>query len=148
MKEVQKERVQTYTVFEAWDGEIFTYKKECEEYERSAGAVLMTKLEDSVIATDFDTDVFDCSEENKFKTIVPRNKETIDVINQLWFMYGGKGKEVARFTSEDINKPIMVGYRLDDTHYDWVWFYKLKDIVKDLTDGKYKLVESEETENK
>jgi hypothetical protein len=150
MKQVEKEipHVERRTVYQAWDGEEFDAKEECLRYEKSAASVVMARLEDCLIAKDYNAEIFDCGDENKFKTIVPQTEEDINSLNHLYFMFGGSSKEDPYFSYDEIDTPIIIGYRIIGYNYDWVWFYKLKDIVKDLTDGKYKLVESEETENK
>lgn len=146
MKEIKKEvqRVDYITYYEAWDGETFLTKKECEDYERSAASVLMRKLDDCTIAKDYSTEIFDCGDENQFKTIVPQYKVDIDTLNQLWFMFKGKDRLDAYFTYEDIGKPIVVGYRIYDAHYDWVWFYILPGVIDELTEGKFRLIKVEE----
>lgn len=150
MKQVEKEipHVERRTVYQAWDGEEFNTQQECEKYEQSAASVVMARLEDCVIAKNYDNEIFDCGDENQYKTVVPKTKEDINNINQLYFMFGGKCIEKPLFSYDEISTPIIIGYRITDCYYDWVWFYKLNGVVKDLTDGKYKLVESEETENK
>ena len=44
MKEITKERVQKYTVYEALDGTEFNDKAECEKYDESAKGVLMARI--------------------------------------------------------------------------------------------------------
>ena len=44
MKEVTKEKVQKYTVYEALDGTEFHDKAECEKYEESAKGVVKARI--------------------------------------------------------------------------------------------------------
>jgi len=44
MKEVKKERTESYTVYQAVDGTEFHEKSECEKYERSAHGVLRARI--------------------------------------------------------------------------------------------------------
>ena len=44
MKEITKEKVQQYKVYEALDGTEFDDKAECEKYEKSAKGVLMARI--------------------------------------------------------------------------------------------------------
>ena len=44
MKEVKKERTESYTVYQAADGTEFHEKSECEKYERSAHGVLRARI--------------------------------------------------------------------------------------------------------
>ena len=150
MKKVDKEitHVEHKTVYQAWDGEEFNTQQECERYEQSAASVVMARLEDCVIAKNYDNEIFDSEDENQYKTVVPKTKEDIDNINQLYFMFGGKCREEPLFSYDEISTPIIIGYRITDCYYDWVWFYKLNGAIKELTDGKYKLVESKKTEDK
>lgn len=150
MKQVEKEipHVERRTVYQAWDGQEFDNKEECLRYEKSAASVVMARLEDCVIAKDYDNEVFDCADENQYKTVVPQTEEDINSLNHLYFMFGGSGKEEPYFSYDEIDTPIIIGYRITGYNHDWVWFNKLNCIIKDVTDGKYKLVKSEETEDK
>lgn len=146
MKEIKKEltRIEYMTYYEAWDGETFLTKKECEDYERSAACVLMHRLEDCVIANEYNTEMFDDCDENKYKTVVPQVKADIDTLNQLWFLFRGANTTDAYFTYSDIGKPVIVGYRIYNSTYDFVWFYMLSGVIDAVTEGKFRLVRTED----
>ena len=89
------------------------------------------------------------SEEQKEKFgINSDTEEDIHILNQLYFMFGGRGKEEPMFSYDEIDTPIIIGYRITCNSYDWVWFYKLNNVIKEVTNGEYKLVESKKTEDK
>jgi hypothetical protein len=126
-------------VYQAYDGTEFSTEDECKKYENSATTVLISKLSDCVIGEPSDTGWFDLSEDNDYKTLVPTTLFQINVMNQLYFMYEGKGRMEPKFTKDDINKIVLLGYRYYGPDPDWVWFYKFDDIVSTITEGKYKL---------
>ena len=150
MKKIDKEitHVEHKTVYQAWDGEEFNTAEECDKYEQSAASVVMARLEDCLIAKNYDNEIFDCGDDNQYKTVVPLAEEDINTLNQLYFMFTGRGKEEPLFSYNEIGNPIIIGYRITCHSYDWVWFYKLNNVIKEITNGKYKLVESKETEDK
>lgn len=150
MKKIDKEitHVEHKIVYQAWDGEEFNTAEECDKYEQSAASVVMARLEDCLIAKNYDNEIFDCGDDNQYKTAVPLTEEDIHTLNQLYFMFRGSGKEEPLFSYDEIGTPIIIGYRITCHSYDWVWFYKLNSVIKELTDGKYKLVESKKTEDK
>lgn len=92
MKEVRKETVTPYTVYEAVDGTEFRDRAECERYENSARGVLRGKLK----------------------------KITLDDTHNCWDLMGGEENYVclalAPKTQEDVNV-ILQNYYLDNT---WV----------------------------
>lgn len=142
MKEIKKkEEVKTVnyrTVYEAWDGTVFECAEECTKYENSATAVLIATLKDAIVNNDASADWFDEGSENEYKVIVPKKEEHINTLNQLWFMYGGKDNfDNPKFSEADIWHPILMGYRIYNGGYDWLWFYKLVENVEMLTDKMF-----------
>lgn len=63
----------------------------------------------------------------------------IDILNQLWKLNGGASQEKLVFDKSDINTVILVGVRFCCDKLDWVWFYKLNNVITRITDGKYKI---------
>jgi len=146
MKEIKTTKQEVKEIieitYEAIDGTIFVSKEECEKYEKSAVGVLMGKTAKFTIATDIDTDVIDGSDENKYKCVVPKTQEDIDVLNQIWKCFSGRTRETLAFDEEDINTPIIIGYRFsynNSAEFDWVWFHKLKTFIDEVTDEEFRL---------
>lgn len=148
MKEVKETITKEVTKFQSFDGERFDTPEECQKYENSAAGVLFCKIDDFTVKADcvFEPDEND---ENKYKAVIPRNQHDIDLLNQLWKLYGGKSKENILFDGTYIKSLIFVGYRFDYSdpgELDWVWFYDLKSIVKKACGDKYtvKLIDNNE----
>jgi len=148
MKEIKETITQEYTVtkYQAFDGEKFDTEEECQKYENSAAGVLFCKIDDFTVKVDcaFEPDEND---ENKYKAVIPRNQRDIDILNQLWKLYGGKSKEDMLFDGTYIKSLIFIGYRFyDEGRLDWVWFYSIKDMVKLACEDKYtvQLIENNE----
>jgi len=149
MKEVKETITKEVTKYQAFDGEKFDTTEECQKYENSAAGVLFGKIDDFTVKTDctFEPDEND---ENKYKAVIPRNQHDIDILNQLWKLYGGKSKEdILLFDGTYIKSLIFVGYRFyynSPGELDWVWFYDLKSMVKKACGDKYtvKLIDNNE----
>lgn len=148
MKEIKETITKEVTVtkYQAFDGEKFDTEEECQKYENSAAGVLFCKIDDFTVKTDC---AFEPDEggENTYKAVIPRNQRDIDLLNQLWKLYGGKSKEDLRFDGTDIKSLIFVGYRfLDEGELDWVWFYSIKSMVEKACENKYtvKLIDNNE----
>lgn len=145
-KLIEKTEVVKTQVWEAFDGKIFNSQSECEKYENSAAAMLVAKLQEIVINDNPKSSMLDDGGEAEFLTIVPVTQEHLDTMNQLHFMFGGHGKEEkdSKFISSDLGKPFILGYRLYNADYEWIWFYELDLEVTTVTNGKFKLVPNEE----
>lgn len=148
MKEIEETIKTEYTVikYQSFDGEKFDTSEECQKYENSAAGVLLCKIDDFTVKTDcvFEPDDGgDC----KYKAVIPRNQRDIDLLNQLWKLYGGKSKENILFDGTYIKSLIFIGYRFyNEGELDWVWFHSIKDMVKLACEDKYtvQLVENNE----
>jgi hypothetical protein len=142
-EEIRREVVDTHIYYEAIDGTRFTNKEECEKYDNSAIAVLMAKtLKFTARELDASTiEWLDTCDEHGYRTLLPTTAEDIDVLNQLWFSFEGSNRkdEEAKFSIDDLNHVILMGYRQYESNMDWVWFYKMEDVVNDLTNGKFQL---------
>lgn len=141
MKEVKETITKEVTVikYQAFDGEKFDTEDECLKYENSAAGVLLGKIDDFTVKSDC-LFVPDDNDENKYKAVIPRNQHDIDVLNQLWKLYGGKNEENLKFDYTYIKSLIFIGYRFDYSDpgkLDWVWFYDIKSIVENACGDKY-----------
>lgn len=148
MKEVKETITKEVTKFQSFDGERFDTPEECQKYENSAAGVLFCKIDDFTVKSDclFEPDEND---ENKYKAVIPRNQHDIDLLNQLWKLYGGKSTENILFDGTYIKSLIFVGYRFDYSDpgkLDWVWFYDIKSMVEKACENKYtvKLIDNNE----
>ena len=150
MKEVKETITKEVTVikYQAFDGEKFYTEDECLKYENSAAGVLFCKIDDFTVKADcaFEPDE---DSDNKYKAVIPRNQHDIDLLNQLWKLYGGKSREDMLFDGTYIKSLIFVGYRFNYNNpgaLDWVWFYDIKGMVEKACENKYtvKLIDNNE----
>ena len=145
-REKKKEITEVITIYKASDGEEFENAQECRKYEDSAAFKLMSRVREMSIKKNPVVEDWLEGDDNEYMTVVPKSKEDIDTLNHVWFMFGGHRSEKAFFNDTMIGVPIIVGYRIYESKYDWVWFTNIGDAVKEMTDGKYelKLVKEEE----
>ena len=146
MEKKTRELKSEYFVYVAFDGTEFAYEEDCKRYENSAEGVLLNRLseiaikrEDGSQSVDF---IVDESGDGNYKCLVPKTVEDINTLNQLWYLYGGKNKKAdgeALFNPSDIDTPIMLGYRLNGSDIDWLWFWKLTEIVNTSTLGTFRI---------
>ena len=139
-KTIKKEIVDDVTLYEAADGTQFRDKAECLKYEQSAAGVLMARVKEFTIAECDDSELFYMSEDSKYRTLVPKTQEHLDILNQLYFIFEGREKREERFTQKHINGVILLGYRFCGGDLDWVWFYSLDHIIKTITGDSYILM--------
>ena len=137
---VTKEVVETTFVYQAADGTQFFDEKQCELYEQSAACVLLAKLNDCTIAEEWQSECIDCSDDNDYHTLIPTTQEHLDVMNQLWFMHGGKDTGKPKFSEKDLNTVILMGTRHYNHKLDWCWFYKLNEVISEITANKFVLM--------
>ena len=87
MKEITKEKVQKYTVYQAVDGTEFNDIKECKQYEESALGVLRGKLKPLIV-----NDQYDCwallggNEDNKCLAIKMSTEQDVDTVLQNYYL--------------------------------------------------------------
>lgn len=137
-KEAKREVIDVTISYEAVDGTLFISKDECIKYENSAFGVLMGRTKEFTIQEGDSTNPFDDSGENEFKMLKPRNKEDIDVINQL-FLLPRNGEAAPRFTDVHIGKLILMGWRITCRELEWTWFYDMEVAIASLTNNLYNL---------
>lgn len=137
---VTREVVETTIVYQAADGTEFLEEKQCELYEQSAACVLLAKLKDCTIAEGWENECIDSNDENIYHTVVPTTQEHIDTMNQLWFMHGGKDTVKPKFSEKDFKTVILMGTRHYNHKLDWCWFYKLDEVIAEITADKFVLI--------
>lgn len=145
METITREKTETITkkwsVYVAIDGTEFEDMDECQKYEMTAEAVIRLRIQDCTIKKKWHSEIDD-SDEHFYDTLVPTKQEHIDAINQMWWLYGGrKDKSVPLLTTEDLNKPLLMGYRFEGDWYDWVWFYKIDNLIRKATEDKFQINE-------
>ena len=87
MKEVRKETVTLYTVYEAVDGTEFRDKAECEKYEKSAKGMLRDKLQKIILDDTHNCwDVMGGEEDFVCLALAPKTQEDVDVILQNYYL--------------------------------------------------------------
>lgn len=137
VKETKKEITDRITVYVANDGTEFTREEECQQYEDSALGVLYSKLKEITIAEEVSYEADDGSD-NLYNCIVPQTQEHLDVMNQIWaLLHPEQTSKLPIFT--ELRVPYLIGYRFCNGKFDWIWFYDLNKIVKDVTKGKFNI---------
>ena len=87
MREIRKETVTPYTVYEAVDGTEFRDRAECERYENSARGVLRGKLKKITLDDAHNCwDVMGGEEEHVCLALAPKTQEDVDVILQNYYL--------------------------------------------------------------
>lgn len=87
MKEVQKEKVQHYTVYQAVDGTEFSNREECEKYESSARGVVLNRFSKLVIDdTHNEYSLFGGDEEHNVYAVTLNEEKDKDTVLQLFFL--------------------------------------------------------------
>ena len=87
MKEVTKERVQKYTVYQAVDGTEFNTREECQEYDNSAKGVLRGKLKDLIVNDKYNGwDLMGGNEDNAIIAVKVPTEADIDIVLQNYYL--------------------------------------------------------------
>lgn len=137
-KELKKEIMETIIIYQATDGTEFNDAEECKKYENSAAGMLMCKVSDFSFG-EVDNPM-DEGDEIIYKLVIPTTQEQLDTLNHLHKLFEGRTLDTLFFTPDCLNKPIIMGYRTYNSQIDWCWFYKLDNVVKDLTQDKFILM--------
>ena len=87
MKEITKERVQKYTVYQAVDGTEFSLKEDCEQYDNSAKGVLRGKLKDLIVNDEYNSwDLMGGNEEDAIIAVKIPTEADIDIVLQNYYL--------------------------------------------------------------
>lgn len=94
MKEIIKERKNTYTVYQAVDGTEFNSKEECQKYEDTAKCLLLTKYKPLVKRTASEYEIFNTGSEEYMIDILRylSSESDIDILIQLNRLHCGSKK--------------------------------------------------------
>lgn len=147
MKEIIKTEEEiikkTIITYEAIDGTIFTDVNECKRYESTAEAILLSKVNDFKI-NEVDVDSILDGGEGIYKVVVPESLEHIEILNQLWKLYGGEHKQNLLFNEFDLYTIILVGIRFyDAAKVDWIWFYRINEVINNITKNQYTVIKND-----
>lgn len=142
MERIENKREVTQTVtdisYKAIDGTMFFNEEECRRYEETAEAVLLSKVKEFQIKEIAGDDLFESNGDGIYRIVVPTKESHIDTLNQLWKLNGGASKSDLFFSTEDLHKVIAVGIRFcSNDKIDWIWFWKVDDVIKSITGDKY-----------
>jgi hypothetical protein len=137
VKEEKREYIEHITIYVANDGTEFTCEAECHQYEESALGVLYGKLKEITIAEEVSYEADDGSD-NLYNCIVPQTQEHLDVMNQICAILDPEQTSKLPIFTE-LRVPYLVGYRFCGGKFDWIWFYDLNKIVKDVTKDKFNI---------
>ena len=86
MKEIIKESVQKYTVYQAVDGTEFDTREECQAYDSSARGVLRGRLKDLIVNDKYDGWELMGGEDNTILAISVPSQTAVDIILQNYYL--------------------------------------------------------------
>ena len=86
MKEVTKEQVQTYIVYEALDGTEFNDKAECQKYEESAKGVIRARIAKLTVDKSTEWDLLAGSDDHEVIGIKMQNGRDLEYVKQFFMM--------------------------------------------------------------
>lgn len=137
MKKIEKEiKVTRYVAF---DGTEFETEHECANYEGSDFASLTKKIEKEIVNLE---KRYDCAPNghyyNRWYWIWQKNRTDVQVMNQILSMTGVEQEVVA--TGTDENKLILLAVELDCNIVMDAALFKIDDIIKEKTHGKFTVV--------
>jgi len=140
MKKIER-KIQNESVvveYEANDGTVFYEAGECENYEKTCICAIKARLKQIAIKMDTECDLLDGSDETMMYVVQPKSDADLFVIQQALSYHSSNNAE--RVSGDDIGRVLLVGFTYND---DYVFVMKLDDIVKNITDGKWSVVEKE-----
>ncbi len=138
MKEVTKEKVQKYTVYEALDGIEFHDKAECEKYEQSAKGVIRARIAKLIVGKANEWDLLAGSDEHEIVGIKMQTDKDLEYVKQFLLMectwYNNNPVERDKifdiiekaYDNEDI---VLFGINYDGDYY---WINSRQNIVNNL----------------
>lgn len=136
MKEVTKEQVQKYTMYEALDGTEFHDKAECLKYEESAKGVIRARIAKLIVGKDNEWNLLAGSDEHEVIGIKMQTEKDVEYIKQFFMMecswYGEvRTKEIFDVIEKayDDNDIVLFGINCDGDYY---WINSRKNIVDNL----------------
>lgn len=143
MKEVTKEKIQKYTVYEALDGTQFSDRAECEKYEQSAKGVIRARIAKLTVGKANEWNLLAGCDEHEVVGIKMQTDRDIEYVKQFFMMecswYGEvRTKEIFDVMEEayDNDDIVLFGINCDGDYY---WINSRQNIVNNLMNlGKEK----------
>lgn len=143
MKEVVKEEVQKYTVYEALDGTQFSDRAECQKYEESAKGVIRARIAKLTVGKENEWNLLAGSDDHEVIGIKMQTDRDVEYVKQFFMMecswYGEvRTKEIFDVIEKayDNNDIVLFGINCDEEYY---WINALQNIVNNLMNfGKEK----------
>ena len=83
MKEVTKEKVQKYTVYEALDGTQFSDRAECEKYEQSAKGVIRARVAKLIVGKENEWNLLAGCDEHEVVGIKMQTGRDVEYVKQF-----------------------------------------------------------------
>lgn len=143
MKRIEKEivRRETKEYYEAYDGELFNTREECERYEDNAMGVVGKKVNKFLIKRTYSENIygdFAAACDEKVEIYLPKTSDDIEALNQyLNFTY----KDVNVLGPEHIGQYLLVNYNYD---CDWCMVQTLEEKINRFKKLFYGMVEPKE----
>ena len=137
VEKIERTVTDTYTKYRAIDGTLFENEEACIKYDNTVEALLLSRVLEFQKKEISGDDLFESNSEGIYRIVVPTKESHIDTLNQLWKLYGGKGSDNLLFSDKDLHKVIAIGIRKYGEDTDWIWFWKINNVIEDITDNKY-----------
>ena len=142
MKTKQVEIKSYKTVYEAVDGTEFENQDDCKRYDSSFAGVMRGKMKRSVIAEGQEDHFFSCGGEHTVLVCIPKTVKELDVIRQFLLANGNTTEQVENITDDYVGRAVIITvYEYDE---NLAWFDSVDKLVERLTNGKFKVVKSDE----
>lgn len=126
-KEIIKKEIKEY--YEAYDGEMFNSKEECEAYESNAKGVAGKKVVEFRVAKTYAYDIFDCTgacSDEEVEIYLPKTAYQLDALNQYLNFIDKNG---AVLGEEFIGQYVIVQFSYDR---DWYKARTIETIISQL----------------
>lgn len=136
MKEVTKEKVQKYTVYEALDGTEFHDKAECQKYEESAKGVIRARIAKLIVGRGNEWDLLAGSDDHEVIGIKMQTGKDLECVKQFLLM---ECPWYAEVRLEEIFNIMEKAYDNDDIALfginidgDYYWINSRQNIIDNL----------------
>lgn len=138
MKEVTKEKVQKYTVYEALDGTQFHDKAECEKYEQSAKGVIRARIAKLTVGKANEWDLLAGSDDHEVIGIKMQTGRDLEYVKQFllmecsWYNSNTIARDEIFAIIEDAfddNDIVLFGINCDGDYY---WINSRQNIINNL----------------
>lgn len=133
-RKIQDEKV--VVEYEANDGTVFYDASECDRYEKTCICAIRARLKQIAIKVDAEDSLLDGSCETMMYVVQPKSDTDIFVIQKALSYRQSNNAE--RVSGDDIGRVLLVGFTYED---EYVFVMKLDEIVSNITDGKWSVVE-------